>query len=656
LVADSLKPGDFAYYRSLSAVRISPDEKHVGFVVKQADMQGDAYSSRLFVHQLEHGSTIQAGTATDIAVFDWLADSPDLLAGEWMSTGATTTRLLRIPLDGPVEEVGTVPGRALALRVLDANRLLYAAKVNVADVSEPATVDTGVLVADEVPFVRDGEGFTNKMRTHLHLHDLARRTTVDLTPGYIDVEGFDAWNEAIILTGNQFDDIASVHNAIYRLDLGESRLRRLSELQFMFEGVRFLNEGLAVVLGSDLLTYGSRQNKHAYVLRLSDLHLEDLTPEWDKSLRRGAVTTDIRLEAPTFGRVAGDNPRCSSASGRYFCVATEGTSSYLYAIDPRRNVERLVSTDGSVDAFDVRGNTLAYVAIRGSQLQELYSLERGSERQLTELNGSIVAQKTIAPSEHFPVRTPANDIIDAWVMKPECLESGRRYPTILHIHGGPKTAFSSIYQHSHQVLANAGYAVIFANPHGSDGRGNAFHGSIRGNFGGLDYDELMGVVDTALERFDFIDSARLGVTGVSYGGFMTNWIVGHTDRFRAAVSVVGVSDFISHFGTSEIGYYWDEDYLTVPLWDDVDKWWYQSPLRYADRVKTPTLFLHSDQCYECGLPQSLEMYTALKRFGVETRLCIFKNEAHGFMNSGKPSHRLRYWDELLHWFDRYLKD
>jgi dipeptidyl aminopeptidase/acylaminoacyl peptidase len=658
LVPDPLKPEDFADYHALSAVRISPDEKNVAFVVKQVDMQRDAYSSRLFVYQLDQGRTSQVGTSRDVAVFDWLPDGRGLVAGEWTSNGGQATRLLRIPLVGDaVEAVATVPGHAVRLVAVDAKRLLYAAKVNVADPAGQTPTDTDVAVADEVPFVRDGEGFTNKTRTHLHLHDLERQVTVDLTPDHTDVEGFDVWGDAVILTANTFEHVASVYNAIYNLALGDGRLQRLTDAAFMYEGVRFLSEDLVVVLGSDLLAYGSRQNKHAYALHLSDLRFEDLTPGWDKSLRRGAVSTDIRLSAPTFARVAGDNPRCSSADGRYYCVATEGTNSYLYAIGPGAEVERLVDAHGSVDDFDVRGTTLAYVALRGAQLQELYTLARGSERQLTQLNRAIVADKTLSTSQHFRVAAPAGDAeIDAWVMKPMHVESGKRHPAILHIHGGPKAAFSPVYQHAHQVLANAGYAVIFANPHGSDGRGNEFHASIRGNFGLADYDDLMAVVDSALAQFDFIDPARLGVTGVSYGGFMTNWIVGHNDRFRAAVSVVGVSDFISHFGTSEIGYYWDEDYLTVPLWDNVDKWWFHSPLRYADRVKTPTLFLHSDQCYECGLPQSQEMYTALKRFGVETRLCIFKGGAHGFMNSGKPSHRLRYWDELLSWFDKYLKD
>src|SRR5207253_8584627 len=153
-----------------------------------------------------------------------------------------------------------------------------------------------------------------------------------------------------------------------------------------------------------------------------------------------------------------------------------------------------VDADGSVDDFDVRGTTLAYVAIRGPQLQELYTLMQGSERQLTELNRSVVADKTLSTAQHFLVRAPAGDTeLDAWVMKPTRFESGKRYPAILHIHGGPKTAFSPVYQHAHQVLANAGYAIIFANPHGSDGRGNEFHGCIRGNFGVPDYEDLMTV-------------------------------------------------------------------------------------------------------------------------------------------------------------------
>jgi len=205
------------------------------------------------------------------------------------------------------------------------------------------------------------------------------------------------------------------------------------------------------------------------------------------------------------------------------------------------------------------------------------------------------------------------------------------------------------------VLAAAGYAVIFSNPRGSDGRGNEF-ADIRSAYGSRDYQDLMEVTDAALERFDFIDRDKLGVTGGSYGGYMTNWIIGQTDRFKAAVSHRSIANWISMFGTTDIGYYFVEDqYQGATPWSGMDKLWEGSPLKYADRVSTPTLFIHSEEDYRCWLTEGLQMFTALKYHGVESRLCLFKGENHELSRSGRPKSRIRRLKEMLDWFDKYLK-
>jgi len=208
-----------------------------------------------------------------------------------------------------------------------------------------------------------------------------------------------------------------------------------------------------------------------------------------------------------------------------------------------------------------------------------------------------------------------------------------------------------------QMLAGKGYAILISNPHGSSGRGNAF-ADIRGEYGKVDYEDLMAAVDAALERFPFLDGDRLGVMGGSYGGYMTNWVIGHTDRFRAAVSQRSIANWIHKFCTTDIGYYFNADQLGADPWAEggSDKLWWHSPLRYADRAKTPTLFIHSEQDYRCWLPEGIQMFTALKYHGVETRLVMFREENHELSRSGKPKHRVRRLEEIVAWFDRHLKD
>ena len=199
-----------------------------------------------------------------------------------------------------------------------------------------------------------------------------------------------------------------------------------------------------------------------------------------------------------------------------------------------------------------------------------------------------------------------------------------------------------------------GYFVFFCNPRGSEGKGNAF-ADIRGIYGTIDYEDIMKFTDIVLEKYTNIDKSRVGVTGGSYGGFMVNWIIGHTDRFKCAASQRSISNWIDDFGTTDIGYYFNPDELGGDVCSGFDKLWEQSPLKYANNAKTPTLFIHSEEDYRCYQTQAFQMFTALKYYGVESRICLFKGENHELSRSGKPKHRVRRLKEITDWFEKYLK-
>ena len=165
----------------------------------------------------------------------------------------------------------------------------------------------------------------------------------------------------------------------------------------------------------------------------------------------------------------------------------------------------------------------------------------------------------------------------------------------------------------------------------------------------------MKFTDAVIAKYPAIDTARMGVTGGSYGGFMTNWIIGHTDRFACAASQRSISNWVSFSNTTDIGYRFGDDQMAANTWDNVEKMWWHSPLKYADQVKTPTLFIHSDEDYRCWLVEGLQMFTALKLHGVESRLCMFHGENHELSRGGKPNHRIRRLDEITNWFEKFLK-
>lgn len=241
--------------------------------------------------------------------------------------------------------------------------------------------------------------------------------------------------------------------------------------------------------------------------------------------------------------------------------------------------------------------------------------------------------------------------VDGWLMKPAGWRADRKYPLILSIHGGPHGMYGWAFSASFQAYAARGYAVLYLNPRGSSGYGQKFTDGTLNEWGGGDYKDLMAGVDEALRKFSWIDQNRMGVTGGSYGGFMTNWIITQTPRFKAAVAVASLSNLISFYSTSLYQDLIHAEFGGFP-WDNYEQLWQWSPLRYIKQAQTPTLLIHGEQDHDVHITQAEEMYTALKYRGVDTVLVRYPREGHSFR---EPKHRVDALERTLAWFDRYLK-
>ena len=241
--------------------------------------------------------------------------------------------------------------------------------------------------------------------------------------------------------------------------------------------------------------------------------------------------------------------------------------------------------------------------------------------------------------------------IQGWLMKPSGFRDDRRYPMVLSIHGGPHGMFGWGFNPTFQVYAAHGYAVLYLNPRGSSGYGQKFSDGTINEWGGGDYRDLMAGVDEALRRFSWIDQERMGVTGGSYGGFMTNWIITQTPRFKAAVSVASVSNLISFYSTSMYQDLIHAEFNGYP-WDNYELLWQWSPMKYIRQAQTPTLFIHGELDNDVHITQAEEMYMGLKRRGVETVLVRYPREGHGLREA---RHRVDALERTLAWFDRFLK-
>jgi dipeptidyl aminopeptidase/acylaminoacyl peptidase len=328
-------------------------------------------------------------------------------------------------------------------------------------------------------------------------------------------------------------------------------------------------------------------------------------------------------------------------------LSTVGGSCGLFSVEPDGTVMAHDHQPGGViSAFTGAGGGLALIRESATRFPEV------------ELNGVPVTD--LHARLPFAARTPEQVSFstdagegEGWVLLPE---GEARVPALLSIHGGPHTAYGHAFMHEFQVLAARGYGVTYSNPRGSVGYGQAWSSGNLGRWGSVDYVDLLGFFETALAAHPRLDGENAAVMGGSYGGYMTNWITGHTNRFRAAITDRSICNLVSFSGTSDIGlrFWHDELGLDAHRSTDAEKLWAMSPLKFAEQVQTPTLIVHSVLDHRCPIEQAEQWYAALTQLGVPVRMVRFPGENHELSRSGRPDRRIQRLEEYLGWLDRYL--
>ena len=657
----ALQLNDFLNYQYLSALDFAPNGKHAVFAVSKADLEENKYRSNLWLYKKDSGrlSKLTAMDQEKSAV--WLDDETLLFPSlrdealkKATEKGEAWTVFYAININGgEAQEFMRIPASVGTLIPLGNEKFLLSAKQNNMGINlhdyegaEKAAKEKELKhnkdyeVLTEIPFWSNGVGFTNGQRNRLYIYDKSTATMTAITGEWENARYCSNKDGKILFINHEFIGKQGRTGGLYEYDMASGEVSTLIP-----DGV--YNFGMAEYFGEEILctasdssTYGINENKNFYLVK--DGKLEQLAVH-DFGFG-SSIGSDCRL---------GGGRGYKVADGALYFLSTEGSNSYLKKLSADGSIETLTKVNGSVDCIAVSSEEILFVAMRQQKLQELYRLEGEQEVQLSSFNEAVHADTYVGVPELLPFENDGWQL-EGWVIKPKDFDPEKKYPAILDIHGGPKTAYGDVYYHEMQLWANMGYFVFFCNPRGGDGRGNAF-ADIRGKYGTIDYDDLMKFTDVVLEQYPQIDAAKIGVTGGSYGGFMTNWIIGHTDRFAAAASQRSISNWISMFGTTDIGYYFADDQCASTPWVEHDKLWEQSPLKYADKAVTPTLFIHSEQDYRCWLTEGLQMFTALKYHGVEARLCMFRGENHELSRSGKPRHRVRRLEEITNWFEEHLK-
>ncbi|MGC8496851.1 MAG: alpha/beta fold hydrolase [Thermoplasmata archaeon] len=326
----------------------------------------------------------------------------------------------------------------------------------------------------------------------------------------------------------------------------------------------------------------------------------------------------------------------------YFLITDQGsTKIYKYDLSDKKAYYILGEND-SIDDFVVQDGTIYLIMQRINYPQELYVYD-GIEKKLTNFNRHF---NDLPIPEKLNVLSSDGKNIDGWILK-------NNNGTILTIHGGPKSAYGHAFNFEFYYLYSAGFSVLFSNPRGSDSYDESYSLEIRGRYGQRDYKDLMEFFETAVKKYNLSKSA--GVIGGSYGGFMVNWVVTQTNIFKAAVTDRSISNWISDFGTSDIGLSFDVDQIGGVPFEDLELYWAQSPLKYVKNIKTPMLILHAEEDYRCSIEQAYQLYSALKYLNREAKLVTFPGENHTLPVFGKPLHRVRRLLLIRDWFEEHLQ-
>jgi dipeptidyl aminopeptidase/acylaminoacyl peptidase len=363
-----------------------------------------------------------------------------------------------------------------------------------------------------------------------------------------------------------------------------------------------------------------------------------------------------RTCAPFFSQ---QGPQWTADGSAVLCAVETAGDIHLYRMSATGGAAPtpLLAGERQILSFSAcrAGKRLAWVAMDAVTPAEVWlsAADGSAARPLTDMNRTWKAEVARSRPERLRYMRDGCQL-DCWVVKPYGFKPGKRYPALLNIHGGPHMMYGHNFFDEFQVYAGAGYVVIYTNPRGSQGYGEAFTRAVIGDWGGVDYADVMAGLDTALQHCDFIDPQRLGVMGGSYGGFMTSWIVGHTPRFQAACSERAVNNIYTLFGTSDIGHTFSEAESGYLPWDNLQWYIERSPLTYAEDITTPLLILHAENDLRCAIEQAEQLFVALKKQGKDVLFVRFPDENHEMSRTGKPRHRLERYGFILDWFKRYL--
>ena len=660
--------------------QLSPDGKEVAYVVMQMDPETFEYRRSIWIAAVGGGTPRSFTSGYQDSCPRWSPDGNYLAflrapstqtkptSREELDRGVGKPQIFVIPVHGGEAEQLTFMRHGAGLPVWspDSSTILFATGTGDPDDAE---VDTMALQGKTLPRVRtitemayrlDGSGFTYDLRSHLFTIPASGGDPRQLTDGDWN-DGSPAWSpdgSRIAFASDRSEERWRWSaDSIWMLDLADGSSSRLTDETLGCMAPTWSPDGDMVAFLASPRRHGSGHSDLYTVTARAEGEMRCLTSDFVPNCHDTCIS-DMRAAH------GGTHMYWSSKGEIYFLGSVRGTT-HVYAARAESGQEPRPVSSGRLHVYgfslDTDGTTMAIGVSDPLTPGDVYTLPAAGRTaestmaatRLTNLNADMLAEIELADPREFSFRGADGWELQGWVMRPVRSDPEERLPAILEIHGGPSAMYGSTFFHELQLLAARGYAVIYSNPRGSTGYGRDFAAAVQLDWGGKDYEDVMAGIEAAVEAGG-IDSERLGVAGGSYGGYMTNWIVGHTNRFKAAVTMRCVSNVASFFGTSDTGWWLAVDEIGATPWENLDLLMQHSPITYVANIHTPLLILHSDNDLRCPISEGEQLFISLKYLRRETRFIRFEGQTHDLSRNGHPRSRLIRLNEIAGWFDHYL--
>ncbi|MBN2146127.1 MAG: S9 family peptidase [Anaerolineales bacterium] len=656
---------DLYQFNLISGVRISPDGKHIVYPVQRVERKTEKKYINLWVAPTEGGEARQftVGKQSDRSPC-WSPDGSQIAFLSNRGNAEKPPQVYLIPfhggeahcltgIDGEISDLSWSPD---GKRLLCTVRKLDAEQIERQKDDEKKKLGVVSRHISRVFYKLDGYGYLPHERAHIWVVDAHTGKGMQLTDHAVYDEENPCWSvdgKWIAFISNRSAD-PDFHPDLVDLYIMPAGGEVFSKVPTPVGGKHhpaFSPDGKWIAYYAQEGEGEWYRNTNLWIAAVDGSQpARNLTGKYDFEVHAGVINDMGTAELL---------PPIWSLDGQriYFPVMVHGSST-LMSVDVSGNDLQTVVGEGGVVgsySFDRAQTRLGYFYGRMDDPAQVFvrDLAGKNAHQLTRLNQGLLQKIDLGQVEEVWFKGPDGNDLQGWIVKPPDFDPAKKYPSIMEIHGGPWTQYGEFFMHEFYYLAAHGFVVYFCNPRGGRGYGEEHAGAIWGGWGDADYWDLMAWADW-MEKQPYIDPRRMGVTGGSYGGYMTVWIIGHTQRFKAAVTQRCVSNFISMWGSSDMNWVFQQTLNNKPPYEDFQKSWDHSPIKYIGNAKTPTLVIHNEFDLRCPIEQGEQVFVALKSLGVESEMVRFPDEPHGLSRIGRTDRRIARLNHILRWFERHL--